>query len=230
MKKLDNNFVKNQLKEWSVEDYPLTQEKVKIAQELYDKTMKEDINKNKTLLEQEGLLAEIARKLSYGDTPQNIFREHSDNRHMSYFDNMLESGEAEKIIQALHNNDISTDVLKGISKSLNFDYYDKNTGIRIVQTMTDDEDSSPTVNSLDIYKDGQIIYTWSRQKEYNINNEIYQIKTPTARTKSGNRILKIIKTPQTKITYEEIKYSKLEKTRIVARDSKGRFTRKIKGI
>lgn len=158
MKILDEKFVKEQLAEWAKEDYPLTLSQELKAKDLFYDLMKEKQNSSKDLPTQEALLAEIARKLAIGEKPESVFRQHGDNKHLNYFDVFLEEGASGDILDILKENGISTDILKGIKKNVPFDVTVD--GIRVVQEMSNGEDTSPTIERFAIYKDGSLIYEW----------------------------------------------------------------------
>lgn len=159
MKILDEKFVEEQLAEWAKEDYPLTLSQEFKAKDLFYELMKEKQNASKDLPTQEALLAEIARKLAIGEKPESVFRQHGDNKHLNYFDVFLEEGESGKILERLNDYGISSDVLKGIKKNVPFDVTID--GVRVVQEMSNGEDTSPTIERFEIYKDGSLVYFWS---------------------------------------------------------------------
>lgn len=227
-KKLTEQFVEEQLAEWAQEDYPLTVYQEQQAKEMFYKLMNEKQNSSKTLLVQEALLAEIARKLSYGETPDGVFRQHSDNRHMNYFDVFLEDGQSTKILEALEINGIPTDVLKGIKKGVPFHVIKD--GVEVEQRLDDGDDGTPHVDYFEIKVDGKTIYKWTPTYDFDYYDNA-DIDTPkeekrmtvTPRTKSGNPILYTIHTPERSVVVSQATRKNGKKVTI-AQDSKtGRF-------
>lgn len=241
MKILDEKFVEEQLAEWAKEDYPLTLSQELKAKDLFYDLMKEKQNASKDLPTQEALLAEIARKLVIGEKPESIFRQHGDNKHLNYFDVFLEEGESGRILERLNDYGISSNVLKGIKKNVPFDTTID--GVRVVQEMSNGEDTSPTVERFAIYKDGKLIYVWypkstyfsdyddeyfddtelenykPKERETSIPKE--QPKTKSGKPRKGTYLGTIISSSGETITKEIT-----SKGQVVHRDSKGRFTKK----
>lgn len=228
-KLLDDKFIVDQLHEWAQDDYPLTIAQEIKAKELFYSLMNEKQNITKTPMVQEALLAEIARKLSYGATPDAVFREHGDNRHLNYFDVFLEQGVSQQIQDVLTKNKIPTDVLKGIKKSVPFDMVKDN--IRIVQELSEPP-PTPVVILFQIWQGNKLIYEWTPNGYYEpyVDREDFNfekaMEDPIQYTRSGNIILKKVVTPEETKVYEEIKY-KSGRTAIIARGKGGKFTKKI---
>lgn len=214
----------------------LTENQIEDTQILYDRLMNEKVNQTKNAWEQEALVTDIATGLSYGEDKDLIFREHSDNKHLNYFDTFLGKGEAEKILQALNEYGISTDVLKGIKKNVPDDHTID--GVRIVQVISDDPNESPHIIDFEIYKNGKLIYKWTPNKPWEEIDEEYDIEAhynylkeqealkPEPLTKSGKQrkssyIATIVSSEGEKVTAE-----KLSNGQIVYRGSNGRFTKK----
>lgn len=215
----------------------LTESKIQDTVDLFDKLMNEKVNQSKNLWEQEALVTDIAIGYSFGEQTDFIFRQHADNKHLNYFDVFLEQGEAEKIQKALLKYNISTDVLKGIKKNIDFDIViDK---IRIVQTMSDGENTSPTIESFEIYKDKKLIYRWGAdeflEKEYNNTDskfdEYYrqeskvEIPKEPPPTKSGKRRKGIYLGTVISSNGDKVIIEKLTNGQTVYRASNGRFTK-----
>lgn len=241
MKKLDDSFVDWQLKEWAKDDYPLTSEQVNTAKRLYNRLMNEEFNINKDLLTQEALLAEIARKLSYGETEDSTFRQHSDNRHMYMYDMYLEMGESDNILEVFEKFKIPTSVLKGVKLNIptqvTTDIGDGNSVYidSYIKPSPDDNDTS----KLDIYLNGKRIYSytsnidsWDYVNFDNIQDEPEQETIEIIQVnKNGNerksKLLKKIVTPEGKIEVEEFTNS-AGKKQIAYRGKNGRFIKKPK--
>ena len=214
----------------------LTESQISDTQILYDRLMNEKVNQTKNVWEQEALVTDIAIGLAMGESTDLIFRQHADNKHLNYFDVFLEAGEADRIQQALQKHGISTDVLKGIKKNVDFDVTIGN--VRVVQTMSDEEDTSPTIDSFEIYQNRELIYKWSPDEYWEEDDDIYEpnpyYTAPTEEvvsrvaptTKSGKErkgiyIATIISSEGDTVTKEMT-----SKGQIIYRASNGRFTKK----
>lgn len=214
----------------------LTESQIADTQALYDRLMNEKLNQSKNAWEQESLITDIATGLAIGESPELIFREHADNKHLNYFDVFLRKGESEKIMQIFDEYGISTDILKGIKKNVPDNYTID--GVHVVQEISDDPNVSPYIINFEIYKDGKRIYKWTpndiaeeEDEEYDINAHYEYLKEqealrPNPITKSGKQrkgiyIATVLSSEGDKVTVE-----KISNGRIVYRDSNGRFTNK----
>lgn len=214
----------------------LTESQIDDTKILYDRLMNEKVNQTKNVWEQEALITDIAIGLTMGESTDLIFRQHADNKHLNYFDVFLENGEADRIQKVFQKHGISTDVLKGIKKNIDFDVTIGN--IRVVQTMSDEEDTSPTIDSFEIYQNGELIYKWSPDEfweeedediyepdEYYTHSEeavsIVVPPTKSGKPRKGIYIATIISSEGDIITEEMT-----AKGQIIYRASNGRFTKK----
>lgn len=240
MSKLSNLKV-NQILTQFVDENPnieLTESQIQDTIDLFDRLMNEKVNQSKNLWEQEALVTDIAIGYSIGEQTDFIFRQHADNKHLNYFDIFLEHGEADKIKKVLSEYNIPTDVLKGIKKNVAFDVTIDN--VRVVQTMSDGEDTSPTIEDFEIYKDGERIYKWKPDllldeidedigieldEYYSIEPKVEIPKAPpptkSGKPRKGIYIGTVISSDGDNITIE-----KLKNGRTVYRASNGRFTKK----
>lgn len=211
----------------------LTESQIADAVDLFDRLMNEKVNQTKNAWEQEALVTDIAIGYSIGESTDFIFKQHADNKHLNYFDVFLETGEADKIQQALLKHNIPTDVLKGIKKNVDFDVTIGN--VRVVQTMSDGEDTSPTIDSFEIYQDGNLIYKWSPDEIWEENDDIFepdkyyvpeQKLSPQPLTKSGKQrkgiYVATIVNSEGETTTKEI----TSKGQTIYRASNGRFAKK----
>lgn len=225
MSKLSNLRVNQILTEFADNNpqIELTESQIQDTVDLFDILMNEKVNQSKNLWEQEALVTDIAIGYSIGEPTDLIFRQHADNKHLNYFDVFLEQGEADKIQKALLKHNISTDVLKGIKKNVDFDVTVGN--VRIVQTMSDGEDTSPTIESFEIYKDGELIYKWTPDEYYRPEPEVETPKelppTKSGKPRKGIYLGTIISSDGDNVTIEKFKNG-----RTVYRASNGRFTKK----
>ena len=190
MSKLSNAEVNRILTEF-VENNPdreLTENQIQTIIDLFNRLMNENINKNKNLAEQESLITDIAIGLTIkpeGETPEFIFRQHSDNKHLNYFDMFLANGETDKILKALAEHNIPTDVLRGLKRNQDFDA--KIGNVRIFQKVAYDENGSISIEKFEIYKDGELIYEWipydEDEMEYDTEFEPEQVEIPVEQPK-----------------------------------------------
>lgn len=225
------NFIINKFIEENSGIIEITENQIFETKELFNSLMNEKVNSQKTKLEQESLISDILIGYSYGEKKDFMFRQHSDNKHMNYFDIFLSEGESKKIQSALYKNGIPTDILKGIKKNIPFDI--TKDGIQIIQEISDNGEGSPTISKFEIYSDGKLIYKWTQDLEYEeddyIDYDYYekeekipeQPKTKSGKPRKGIYLATIINSEGEKITQE-----KISNGRIIYRDAKGRFTRK----
>ena len=240
MSKLSNLKV-NQILTQFVDENPhieLTESQIQDTIDLFDRLMNEKVNQSKNLWEQEALVTYIAIGYSIGEQTDFIFRQLADNKHLNYFDVFLEQGEAERIQKALLKHNVPTDVLKGIKKNIDFDVTIGN--VRVVQIMSDGEDTSPTIESFEIYKDGELIYKWTPDEFWKEGyddtdfepNEYYrpesEVETPKAPppTKSGKPRKGIYLGTVISSDGDNVTIEKLKNGKTVYRASNGRFTKK----
>lgn len=136
----------------------------------YRNLMSENVNKDKTVWEQESLITDIIlgrNSLRDGDQPESwdrIYNDHSDNKHLSYFDYALGEGERDRIINALAKNGISTEVLKVIRRNMDFDSPDSSNP-SVHQKMGQTENGSPQVEEFWVEYNGKRIYEFSRTRD-----------------------------------------------------------------
>lgn len=240
MSKLSNLKI-NQILTQFVDENPhieLTESQIQDTIDLFDRLMNEKVNQSKNLWEQEALVTYIAIGYSIGEQTDFIFRQLADNKHLNYFDVFLEQGEADRIQKALLKHNVPTDVLKGIKKNIDFDVTIGN--VRVVQIMSDGEDTSPTIESFEIYKDGELIYKWTPDKFWEEGyddidfepNEYYrpesEVETPKAPppTKSGKQRKGIYLGTVISSNGDNVTIEKLKNGKTVYRASNGRFTKK----
>lgn len=240
MSKISNLKVNQILTQFADENpqIELTESQIADTVDLFDRLMNEKVNQTKNAWEQEALVTDIAIGLSIGESVDFIFRQHADNKHLNYFDVFLEQGEANRIQKVLFKHGISTDVLKGIKKNVEFDVTIGN--VRVVQTMSDGEDTSPTIDRFEIYKDGERIYKWTPYEFWEEGyddidfepDEYYspepEIETPKAPppTKSGKPRKGIYLGTIISSDGDNVTIEKLKNGRTVYRASNGRFTKK----
>ena len=225
----------------------LTENQIQTTIDLFNRLMNENVNKNKNLWEQEALVTDIAIGLTIkpkGETPEFIFRQHSDNKHLDFFDTFLAPGETKKIEEMLKEYNLPSDILKGLKPNQEIDLvkkYEKNK-IEIKGNITFSPDGEKEQNDyLEIYLNGVNIYSWHRNaiNENVVNNNInpepgenhnqeFENKTPKAPppTKSGKPRKGIYLGTVISSDGDNVTIEKLKNGRTVYRGSNGRFTKK----
>lgn len=203
--------------------------------EVFNALMGEEVRKYDTMADNETLLHDLL-EMRFGEEQATNFQmmsAYGDNKHLGYFDMVLQEGESDYIASILAENNIPTSVLKGISASVPHEGVpiELSDG-RMVQIYQDVEkpspDDSPIVTNFEIYVDGQKIYSWSKRasreaifkktaRKYNITKEQFEMakvgSTVSSRTVISN-----------KGKYrEEIWKTSTGKAAIRRRDTKGRF-------
>ena len=225
--------------------FSLNSEKVKDIKDLFNKLMNEQSNITKNEWEQEALITDIATGCAYGESADLIFREHSDNKHMTFFDNFLEKGEADRISKILSEYGLPTEVLRGVKPNVDIDITRDLGGdtIEIKGKINPSPDSeSEQDDFFEIYLNGKKIYEWDRngfdeveEVDDFITDDVYEpdndyepsedriakLYTKSGKLRKGVYIATIEKSNGEVITKELT-----SKGQIVYRDSKGRFTRK----
>lgn len=174
--------------------------------EVFNALMGEEARKYDTMSDNETLLHDLL-EMRFGKeqaTNLQMFTAYGDNKHLGYFDMVLEAGESDYIMSVLAENNIPTSVLKGISASVPHE------GIpieledgRFVQIYQDVEkpspDVSPIVVNFEIYLDGELIYSWKKRaskeaislkktKQYNITKEEFE-KASIGKTISSRTVI-----------------------------------------
>lgn len=203
--------------------------------EVFNALMGEEARKYDTMADNETLLHDLL-EMRFGEEQATNFQmmsAYGDNKHLGYFDMVLQEGESDYITSVLAENNIPTSVLKGLSASVPHE------GVpielpdgRMVQIYQEVEkpspDDSPIVTNFEIYVDGQQIYSWKKRasretifrkttRKYNITKEQFEIakvgSTVSSRTVISN-----------KGKYrEEVWKTSTGKAAIRRRDTKGRF-------
>lgn len=203
--------------------------------EVFNALMNEEVRKYDTMADNETLLHNLL-EMRFGKEQATNFQmmsAYGDNKHLGYFDMVLQEGESDYISSVLAENNIPTSILRGISASIPHE------GVpielpdgRIVQIYQEVEkpspDDSPIVTNLEIYVDGQEIYSWRKRasgeaiikktiKRYNITKEQFE-KANVGSTISTKTII------SNKGKYkEELWKTSTGKSAIRRRDMKGRF-------
>lgn len=240
---LTNEQVKNIINQYK-NDYNINDMQALKVEQIFFKVIKENRNKNKDIDLQESLVTAIMHEIATNETQERIERRYGDNSHMYYFDQVLEEGQSAKIEAALLKYNIPTSVLKSVRRDTPLDA--NIDGIRVIQEIEKpNPDDTPTVSRFEIYKDGELIYKWTREEgnfftdeqledyeqeaeEQSKREERIEMFKEMQATKSGkqrkNVVFKKEVTPKDTYTYEN---AVLKNKHIVTikRDSKGRFAK-----
>lgn len=137
------------------------------ASEIFFNLMKEKVNSKKDIEMQKSMVSDIVIGLSRGEKSKDFERRYGDNRHLEYFNTVLEEGAAGQIIEALRNNNLPTDILKGVRRDTPYNEFVKGyKGVRVIQEIEKVEGTSPFVSYFAIEKDGNIIYEWKPSERY----------------------------------------------------------------
>lgn len=151
-----NNFAEeNNLK--------ITANDIKEINSVYNSLKNEKINVNKNKFETESLITMITQDVISGSyNRKKTMLQHSDFRHMGYFDRWFKEGVSEDITNILNSYGITTDVFKGIPRLQNFqnEQYINGHSLEIIQTA--DDDSPPNANII-LRVDGQVVYDFENE-------------------------------------------------------------------
>lgn len=243
-----SNLKVNQIINKFIDENPqfsLNSDKIKDTKDLFDKLMNEKSNITKNEWEQEALITDIATGFAYNEPADLIFREHSDNKHMSFFDNFLEEGESNKISKILSEYGLPTEVLRGVKPNVDIDIERDfgNDTVEIRGKINPSPDSeSEQDDFFEIWLNGKKIYEWDRNGfdeveevgDFEIDDtyepDSYYEPSGERRaklyTKSGKLRKGIYIATIEKSNGEIITKELTSKGQIIYRDSKGRFTRK----
>lgn len=202
-------------------DIIITEEMINKSYEIFETVKKEKLNINRKGLEKESFVTAILGQVIIGQDKDTLTALYSDNKHMNYFDVFLDKGEARKIQKALTNKGLSTEVLRGIKKSLPEEGKKIAPNILYVQELGENENGSLVIVNVEIVEvkdngENEVIYNWKRKQDF----EVPDIKLPDI-LKAGFKQT-IILSDGTKIRKEILKNN-----RTIYRDAKGRFTKKI---
>ena len=134
---------------------------------VYNSLKNEKINMNKNKFETQSLITMIAQDVISGAyNRKKTMLQHSDFRHMGYFDRWFKEGVSEDITNILNSYGIPTDVFKGIPRLQNFqnEQYINGHSLEIIQTA--DSESPPNANII-LRVDGQVV-----DLSYEVNEKV----------------------------------------------------------
>lgn len=203
--------------------------------EVFNALMGEEVRKYDTAADNETLLHDLL-EMRFGEEQATNFQmmsAYGDNKHLGYFDMVLQEGESEYISSILAENNIPTSVLKGISASIPHE------GVpielpdgRMVQIYQDVEkpspEDSPIVTNLEIYVDGKKIYSWTERasKEAKLKKIVKKFKITEEQFEASNigNTISSITVISNKGKYKEELYKTSKgNTAIRKRNAQGRF-------
>lgn len=132
----------------------LNMEDVSRGIRLFRKLMKENVNKRKSNAEQERLFTYILPGLKE-ETDNEIFIPRSDNKHLYFFENFGYEGLVDDILKALHENKLTAEILKGITKGnkKNKVQQKDEDGVHIIIEWGEDENGYPQIENIEITED-----------------------------------------------------------------------------
>lgn len=153
--------------------YKLTGKQVDQIKPLFERIMHEERNKNISAKTQISAIDDIIYGLSNKETVEKIFRDNSDNKHMTYYDVWLSEGESEVILNILNEYGLGADVLRGVQlKDIPRSPHPLNPDVEIYQKIKSYGETSLEVEEFIIYYKGQPIYKFNKEEGSNvIHNE-----------------------------------------------------------
>lgn len=131
---------------------------------LFDDVMRQSVNKNKGILEQESLVQSILYELSSGSTIDQSFLSHSDYQHIEYFDNFMYEGASREVMNIFKKKGLDLNQLKGLKPGTDFDKA-KFGDVYITQVIEKDGDSFIISYFKIEDKNGNIIFEFGGDKE-----------------------------------------------------------------
>lgn len=136
----------------------VNQKQIKEINDVYNLIKNEKININKNLFETKSLITMITQDVISGSYDRKkTMLQHSDFRHMGYFDRWFKEGTSEDITNVLKSYGISTDIFKGIPRLQNFHTSNVVNGYNVDIIQTADDESPPNAN-IKIIIDGEVVY------------------------------------------------------------------------
>lgn len=211
------------------------------VKDTFNMLMKEERHQNKTSGEQRNFIQSLLEGRVSGTEDMQFQLNHwSDNQHMNYFDEFVESGQTSVIQEVLKNYNIPTSVLKGIKPLHGHDAVFDIDGhtVRVVQAIQEVDGESPELENFYIEYDGKKIYDYKQDTpiETKIVKDIGDIidefgeedieSIPTKQTRKSGKPRKSVYIGEIHIGDRVITKEVASNERILYRDALGRFTRK----
>lgn len=190
--------------------------------DLFNTSMKNDLNKNKTLEEQGALVTAIFTAVIRKEKDYVILQQHSENRHLDYFDNFLADGETQRVVDAFKENNIPPDVLRGVRKTedLNNQRVKGFKDLILNQKVERTEDGSYIVVEFTIDYKGKRIYSFNRGEDF----KDFELTGTNITTKSGKKSSSLYLREFKSRSRGSIFEIQMKNGQIRYKDSKGRFT------
>ena len=145
--------------------------------DIYDSLMNNETNKYKSLEIQKSMIEDIVYSKIKNEDERFIFQRYSDVKHLEYLDTFAGAGESQKLLDALREEKIPVDVLKGIKYKLNMNKEKVGNGVEITQTFT--PDSPPELESFEVKYNGETIYIFEGEKDI-LSNSTYSSSDPSS--------------------------------------------------
>lgn len=169
----------------------------------YLSLMKENVNKNLDKQNQGSILTNIMSQIDTAVTvspdvaARSAVNDMSDIKYLDYYNKFIYEGAREDIIQALHDNGLSTNVLAGVRlHQIGHNSFDTPQGIvDVYQEYETDEDGNPTspfvLIDFRITLNGREIFSVANQDKKELFEKIKQVSSKQT-SKSGKSILERI--------------------------------------
>lgn len=134
-----------------------------IIVDIYSSLMNNETNKSKSLEMQKSMIEDIVYSKIKNEDERFIFQRYSDVKHLEYLDTFAGVGETQKLLDALREQKIPVDVLKGIKYKLEMSGEKVGSGVEITQTFN--EDSPPELERFEVKYKGKTIYSFEGKIE-----------------------------------------------------------------
>lgn len=131
--------------------------------DIYSSLMNNETNKYKSLEIQKSMIEDIVYSKIKNEDERFIFQRYSDVKHLEYLDTFAGVGETQKLLDALREEKIPIDILKGIKYKLDMSGEKVGNGVEITQTFT--PDSPPELERFEVKYKGQTIYSFEGKIE-----------------------------------------------------------------
>lgn len=150
------------------ESISLTNEQIKEIKEIYNRLSSERNIIEKTKTDKLSVVSGITIAVNEHTSENAIWNRFADNKHLSYFDAFLGEGERGKIQKAFSQNNLPTELLKGIRKNTDYSNTTIVNGQSVtIEQITDiDADGYRYVSEFNVYVDGDLIYDFKADRNF----------------------------------------------------------------
>lgn len=131
--------------------------------DIYSSLMNNETNKSKSLEMQKSMIEDIVYSKIKNEDERFIFQRYSDVKHLEYLDTFAGVGETQKLLDALREEKLPVDILKGIKYKLEMSGEKVGSGVEITQTFN--EDSPPELERFEVKYKGKTIYSFEGKIE-----------------------------------------------------------------